>query len=203
MNPGQKNRDKWRARKCIGKFHFFPTSCLVSLFFSGSVISPTAFMVFLMSQLGYQNPEDCRVGNFHRSAHQICGEDGSWMWTLCHRAGQTNSYDAGPHLSTQNMATNKPWGRLKRPKRRNNRVSLHHQTLPAVPDEQLLSYFWKPPVWRHPCSPRWLPPLCLTLMFISLRVIQPVLTQFLLLSWCSCYILGSWLKDSMYLSFWS
>lgn len=60
--------------------------------FSGSVISPTAFMVFLMSQLGYQNPGDCRVGNFHRSAHQIWPQSRPDQFLWCRTSPLSTKY---------------------------------------------------------------------------------------------------------------
>lgn len=112
-----------------------------------------------------------------------------------HRASQTNGCDAD--LSPQQQYGHKARleGRLQRLRRKSNWAC---SQLSLTSNGSLSSGNLQD--GDIPVFPRQLVPLCLTLTTISFGVIQPALTQFLLISRCSCNILASWLKDPIHLS---
>ena len=139
-----------KGKKCIVKFHFFPTSYLVSLFFFPKlVISPTTFMAFLMSRRENQNPRGCGMREFHRWAHKTCDEDGSQKRTLYPQSQPDQLLRRSPQPSAAVWPQNKTGGQTPEAEEE-EQLSV----LPAVPNKQWLSQFWKSPGWRHPCFPQ-------------------------------------------------
>ena len=187
-----------KDKKCIVKFHFFPTSYLVSLFFFPKpVISPTAFMPFLMSRRENQNPRDLggRWGNFTDGLIKPVMKMDPRRGHSTHRASQTNCCNADLSPQRQYGHKTRLEGRLQRLRRKSNWAC---SQLSLTSNGSLSSGNLQD--GDIPVFPRQLVPLCLTFTTISFGVIQPALTQFLLISRCSCNILASWLKDPIHLS---
>lgn len=138
MNSGQ---EKWRAGRCVVKFHF--SNFLISLFFSKSLVSPTTSMALQMSWLEYQNPGDCRAGNFQRSAYKNCGKDRSRKWTICPPSQPEKFLSCGTTPLITKYGPKAQNSASMGPKKRNNQRSLVIWMLPAIPDKRLVILFLK------------------------------------------------------------
>lgn len=128
--PGKERQVKSRKMHC--KISLFPTSYVISLLFSKAVISPNIFMEFLMSQQEYQNPGNGRGVIFKGLLMKSMVKIDSGCGPYAHSTSQTNSCNAGPHPSIQNMLQS-PAYRVKGPKKRNNQRLLSHLNASSYP----------------------------------------------------------------------
>lgn len=141
---GQKMHSK------ISLFSNFLFGFTVFFFFSPKpVISPTTFMALLMSRRENQNPRDCRVREFHRWAHKTCDEDRSQKRTLYPQSQPDQRLRCRPQPSAAVWPQSKTGGQTPEAE-----AEEQLSVLPAVPNKQRLSQFWKSPGWRHPCFPQ-------------------------------------------------
>ena len=89
------------------------------------------------------------VREFHRWAHKTCDEDGSQKRTLYPQSQPDQLLQRRPQPSAAVWPQNKTGGQTPEAEEE-EQLSV----LPAVPNKQRLSQFWKSPGWRHPCFPQ-------------------------------------------------
>ena len=146
MNLGQKKRDKRRVRKCIVKFHFFPTSYLVSLFFffpNQSFLPPPSWHFWWAD-------EKTRIHAIAGGGNFTDGLVKSVMKDWIPKEDTLATEQPVAAMQTSPSATtwpqNKSGGQTPEAEEE-EQLSV----LPAVPNKQRFSQFWKSPGWRHPC----------------------------------------------------